>query len=126
MAFVGGLLIYVASNMVKGHEVKLVLKSGKLHIFLMSYTAIMTLVTDLAVAVVSATVLYYTLKILLRKHAPHIKFESFEHAMGVVPIIEKMTIDCPKCGHQIDGNGSGGDPLVPIHNSNTAGNPGDR
>ena len=109
MSFVGGLLIYVASNMVKSHEVKLVLKSGKLHIFLMAYTAIMTLVTDLSVAVVSATVLYYSVKILLEKHAPHIKFESFEHALGAVPITEKMTIDCPKCGHQIEGNGGGGD-----------------
>lgn len=104
MCFVGGLLIYVASNMVKPHELKLVLKSGKLHIFLMCYTAIMTLMTDLAIAVVSATVCYYVLKILADRKVLRIRIESYEHALGAVPITESssglLLPKCPNCGHQ--------------------------
>ena len=106
MAFVGGLLLYVASNMVKMHEVKLVLKSGKLHIFLMIYTAAMTLLTDLSVAVVSATVLYYTLKIILEKKLD-MRLEHYEHALGAVPItdhIPGVLKECPKCGYELSGH----------------------
>jgi MFS superfamily sulfate permease-like transporter len=105
MAFVGGLLMYVASNMVKAHEVKLVIKSGVLHTFLMCYTAVITLLADLSVAVVSATVLYYCIKITLEKHAPHIKFETYEHAFGATSIAETLVQHpssffdpCPQCG----------------------------
>jgi len=106
MAFIGGLLMYVASNMVKAHEVKLVLKSGKLHVFLMCYTAAMTLVTDLSVAVVSATVLYYIIKIHVEKRLG-IRIEAYEHALGAVPITDHKPVlkECPKCGHQFNGNG---------------------
>lgn len=126
MAFVGGLLIYVAGNMVKGHEVKLVLKSGKLHLFLMSYTAIMTVVTDLLVAVVSATVLYYTIKILAEKRL-HIKIEAYEHALGVVPITNHdgaLLKECPKCGYQVNGNGDS-DQAKPLElSAQTSSDPG--
>jgi sulfate permease, SulP family len=110
MAFVGGLLVYVASNMVKAHEVRLVVKGGNLHLFLMVYTAFMTIATDLSVAVVSATVLYYTCKVILEKRLS-IGIEAYEHALGVVPITEHSLepLACPQCGFQIRGNGSSGD-----------------
>ncbi len=104
MAFVGGLLVYVASNMVKSHEVKLVLKSGVLHTFLMCYTAAITLLADLSVAVVSATVLYYCVRVVLEKHAPHVKFETYDHALGAPSIAENLIHPqasfhpCPQCG----------------------------
>ena len=106
MAFVGGLLVYVATNMVKAHEVRLVFKSGHLHAFLMVFTAFMTLVTDLALAVVSATVLYYTIKIFLEKHAPHVRFEHYDHALGTVPVLGPKyplpeLVKCPNCGFDI-------------------------
>jgi MFS superfamily sulfate permease-like transporter len=104
MAFVGGLLVYVASNMVKVHEVKLVMKAGHLHIFLMFWTAVMTLLTDLSIAVVSATVLYYAIKTLLEKFAPNVRFEHYDHALGShtdpkphLPIL----IVCPNCGFDL-------------------------
>ncbi|MBX9692392.1 MAG: sulfate transporter, partial [Cyanobacteria bacterium] len=78
MAFVGGLLIYVASNMVKLHEVKLVYKSGFLHVALMIYTAVMTLLTDLSTAVVSGTILYHAIKFLSAKFRPDLKLEPYE------------------------------------------------
>lgn len=76
MACIGGLLIYVAFNMVKPSEVQEVLESGKFHTFLMLFTAVMTIATDLMIAVGAATALYYLLKpfflrpqVLQAKHA---------------------------------------------------------
>lgn len=107
MAFVGGLLMYVASNMVKAHEVKLVFKSGHLHVFLMFYTAIITLLGDLSIAVVSGTVLYYVAKVSLEKFAPEIKLEHYDHALGasshteIKPALLSFTI-CPNCGYDVN------------------------
>ena len=66
MACVSGLLILVACNMVKPEEVKSILLEGKGHVFLMAYTAIMTIATDLMIAVSTATVIYF----VARKFAP--------------------------------------------------------
>jgi len=105
MAFVGGLLVYVACNMIKLHELKLVFKSGKLHVGLMFYTALMTLVTDLSVAVISATALYYVIKVVVERHMK-IRIESYEHALGAVPITDHAAASpekCPQCGFQLSG-----------------------
>jgi sulfate permease, SulP family len=64
MAFIGGLLVYVAFNMVKKEEIEMVFQSGKWHVFLMAYTAIMTFATDLSLAVVSATIFFYLGKLV--------------------------------------------------------------
>ncbi|HYF32657.1 MAG TPA: SulP family inorganic anion transporter [Chitinophagaceae bacterium] len=58
MACIGGILLYVASGMVKMREVKEVMRMSKFHIGLMAYTAIMVPVFGFMAAVVSAIVIY--------------------------------------------------------------------
>lgn len=74
MSCVGGLLIYVAMNMVKKEEVQLVFKSGFFQTFLMLYTAIVTILTDLLLAVVTASLLYFFLhRFFPSKHSEQAK-----------------------------------------------------
>jgi MFS superfamily sulfate permease-like transporter len=58
MACIGGILMYVALNMVKGEEVKQVLRHNWFHIGLMSYTALMVVVTDFLTGVLTALLIY--------------------------------------------------------------------
>jgi len=58
MACIGGILLYVASGMVKGYEVKEVLGMNRFHIFLMLYTALMVPLTGFMTAVVTAILIY--------------------------------------------------------------------
>ena len=59
MACIGGILLYVASGMVKKREVKEVLAMNKFHIGLMIYTAVMVVPAQgFMTAVVSAIVIY--------------------------------------------------------------------
>jgi sulfate permease, SulP family len=58
MACIGGILLYVAVNMVKPAEVHEVLAHNRFHIALMAWTAIMVVLTDFLVGVLSAIVLY--------------------------------------------------------------------
>ena len=61
MACIGGLLLYVASGMVKPAEVKQVLHHNKFHIALMVWTAVMVIATDFLIGVLSAIFLYAVL-----------------------------------------------------------------
>jgi sulfate permease, SulP family len=58
MACIGGILLYVAVGMVKPAEVREVLKHDRFHIALMLYTAVMVVLTDFLVGVLSAIVIY--------------------------------------------------------------------
>ena len=58
MACIGGILLYVAYGMVKPAEVREVLRHNRFHIALMVYTAVMVVLTDFLVGVLSAIVLY--------------------------------------------------------------------
>lgn len=58
MACIGGILMWVASNMVKPAEIKQVLAHGWFHVGLMAYTAVAVIVTDFLTGVLSAMVLY--------------------------------------------------------------------
>jgi MFS superfamily sulfate permease-like transporter len=58
MACIGGILLYVASGMVKMQEVNEILKMNKFHIGLMAYTAVMVPLTGFMTAVVSAIAIY--------------------------------------------------------------------
>jgi SulP family sulfate permease len=58
MACIGGILLYVAVNMVKLEEVREVVKSGRGHVYLMGYTAVAVIITDFLRGVVSALALY--------------------------------------------------------------------
>jgi len=61
MACIGGILLWVASNMFKPAEIKEVLKHNKFHASLMLYTAIMVPMTDFLTGVLSALILYAVL-----------------------------------------------------------------
>jgi MFS superfamily sulfate permease-like transporter len=58
MACIGGILAYVAFNMVKPAEVRQVLGHNRFHVALMVYTAVMVLVTDFLTGVLSAIIIY--------------------------------------------------------------------
>ena len=58
MACIGGILLYVATAMVKPAEVREVLAQHKLHVALMAYTAVMVVVTDFLTGVLSALVIW--------------------------------------------------------------------
>jgi MFS superfamily sulfate permease-like transporter len=72
MACIGGILMYVAFNMVKWGEVKEVMENNRFHIGLMIYTAIMVIVTGFLTGVLSAIILYVVLRRYLdHPSAPH-------------------------------------------------------
>jgi SulP family sulfate permease len=61
MSCIGGILMFVAVNMVKPAEVREVLQHNRFHAFLMVYTAVMVAVTDFLIGVLSALALYIVL-----------------------------------------------------------------
>jgi len=61
MACIGGILMFVAFNMVKPAEIREVWKHNRFHASLMVYTAVMVAVTDFLIGVLSALVLYAVL-----------------------------------------------------------------
>jgi len=61
MACIGGILIYVASGMVKRVEINEVLSLNRFHVGLMVYTAVMVVVSDFLTGVLSAIVIYAVL-----------------------------------------------------------------
>ncbi|HMO35124.1 MAG TPA: SulP family inorganic anion transporter, partial [Gemmatales bacterium] len=67
MACIAGILLWVASNMIKPKEVREVLKEGGLHAFIMLFTAIMVPLTDFLTGVLSALILYAVLVFLLKR-----------------------------------------------------------
>jgi MFS superfamily sulfate permease-like transporter len=58
MACIGGILLYVATAMVKPAEVAQVLAHNRFHVFLMVYTAAMVVVMDFVTGVLSAIIIY--------------------------------------------------------------------
>ena len=69
MACIGGILLWVAFNMVKPVQIKKILKINKFHSFLMIYTAITVILFGFLFGVVSACVIYGVLfKFLDKQH----------------------------------------------------------
>lgn len=62
MACIGGILLWVASNMIKRKEIREVTATGKFEMWMMVYTAIMVPVTDFLTGVLSALILYFVIK----------------------------------------------------------------
>ncbi|HTF19981.1 MAG TPA: SulP family inorganic anion transporter [Chryseolinea sp.] len=62
MACIGGILLWVASNMIKVGEVKLVQRTGKFEFMMLVYTAVMVPLTDFLTGVLSALIIYYIIK----------------------------------------------------------------
>jgi len=67
MACIAGILLWVASNMVKPKEIKEVWKHNKFHASLMVYTAVMVPLTDFLTGVLSALIIYAVLVKFLDK-----------------------------------------------------------
>lgn len=58
MACIGGILLYVATAMVKPAEVRQVLQHNGFHMALMGYTAVMVIMTDFLTGVLSAIIIW--------------------------------------------------------------------
>jgi sulfate permease, SulP family len=67
MACIGGILLWVASNMIKVSEIKEVINHNRFHALLMLYTAIMVPVTDFLTGVLSALVIFFVARRLFDK-----------------------------------------------------------
>lgn len=59
MACIGGILVWVASNMIKPAEIREVKRSGRFELAMMLYTAVMVPVTDFLTGVLSALIIYF-------------------------------------------------------------------
>lgn len=71
MACIGGILVWVASNMIKPAEIKEVKHAGKFEFAMLVYTAIMVPVTDFLTGVLSALIIYFIVqKAFMRNKAP--------------------------------------------------------
>jgi SulP family sulfate permease len=58
MACIGGILLYVATAMVKPAEVQQVWLHNRFHISLMAFTAVLVIVKDFLTGVLAAIILY--------------------------------------------------------------------
>lgn len=67
MACIGGILVWVATNMIKVSEIKEVFSTNRLQAGILVYTAIMVPTTDFLTGVLSALVLYLVLSKLFRQ-----------------------------------------------------------
>jgi MFS superfamily sulfate permease-like transporter len=70
MACIGGILLYVSTAMVKPAEVKQVLAHNGFHIALMLYTAVVVVLTDFLIGVVTAIILWGALYRFFDKPVP--------------------------------------------------------
>lgn len=59
MACIGGILVWVASNMIKVKEIKEIKHLGKFEFSMMAYTAVMVPLTDFLTGVLSALIIYF-------------------------------------------------------------------
>jgi MFS superfamily sulfate permease-like transporter len=69
MACIGGILLWVASNMVKPAEIKHVWGHSRFHAALMVFTAVMVPLTDFLTGVLAALILYGVLARFLDRPA---------------------------------------------------------
>lgn len=67
MACIGGILVWVATNMIKPSEIKEIKHAGKFEFSMMLYTAVMVPVTDFLTGVLSALIIYFVVKAVFKK-----------------------------------------------------------
>jgi sulfate permease, SulP family len=67
MACIGGILVWVATNMIKPAEIREIRSHGRFDFAMMLYTAVMVPLTDFLTGVLSALVIYFTVKYVYRK-----------------------------------------------------------
>ncbi|MDO8969722.1 MAG: hypothetical protein Q7U74_03480, partial [Saprospiraceae bacterium] len=68
MACIGGILVWVASNMIKVREIKEIKHLGKFEFSMMLYTAVMVPLTDFLTGVLSALIIYYAVKKMFQRN----------------------------------------------------------
>lgn len=95
MACIGGILLWVASNMFKPAEIKEVLAHNKFHASLMIYTAVMVPLTDFLTGVLSALILYVVLfKFLDKPVHKAVHAEEVEAALPVQKVASAGQFEC--------------------------------
>ena len=67
MASKGGILVLVASNMIKPSETEEIRHAGEFEFAMMLYTAVMVTMTDFLTLVLSALVIYYVVKYVFKR-----------------------------------------------------------
>ena len=67
MACIGGILVWVASNMIKPAEIKEIKHAGKFEFSMMIYIAVMVPMTDFLTGVLSALIIYFVVKYAFKK-----------------------------------------------------------
>lgn len=67
MACIGGILVWVASNMIKPAEIKEIKGEGKFEFAMMVFTAVMVPLTDFLTGVLSALIIYFVVKYAFKK-----------------------------------------------------------
>jgi SulP family sulfate permease len=67
MACIGGILVWVASNMIKPSEIKEVKEHGKFEFAMLVYTAVMVPLTDFLTGVLSALIIYFIVNYAFKK-----------------------------------------------------------
>jgi SulP family sulfate permease len=80
MACIGGILVWVASNMIKVREIKEIKHLGKFEFSMMLYTAVMVPLTDFLTGVLSALIIYYLVKKMFQRNTR--KKEAFEKQLA--------------------------------------------
>ncbi len=73
MACIGGILVWVASNMIKPSEIKEIKHLGKFEFAMMLYTAVMVPLTDFLTGVLTALILYAAVKYAFRRKSHLLK-----------------------------------------------------
>lgn len=73
MACIGGILVWVASNMIKPAEIKEIKRQGMFEFAIMLYTAVMVPATDFLTGVLSALIGYFVIKNVFMKKKQWVK-----------------------------------------------------
>jgi MFS superfamily sulfate permease-like transporter len=89
LACIGGVMLWVASNMINVSEIKRVLAGNRFHSVLMVYTAVLVPMTDFLTGVLSAMVIYGALRRF---------FEAPGTELGATPEIATAK---PKVGEEV-------------------------
>lgn len=71
MACIGGILVWVATNMIKPSEIKEIKHLGKFEFSMMVYTAVMVPLTDFLTGVLSALIIYFIVKKFFERKKIH-------------------------------------------------------
>ena len=78
MACIGGILVWVASNMIKPSEIREIKHLGKFEFSMMLYTAVMVPMTDFLTGVLSALIIYFVVKKFFSKKKDETKEQELE------------------------------------------------